>query len=123
MALAYAVHLQASTFPVESPLQPFRGEDAGDSGEVVGYAYICPGACVEERLDGGEAVVSEFEDEDAAGPEVRGGLRDEIGVEFVAFFAAVESDFRFVIADFAHEGGGFPAADVGGVADDEVEER
>jgi len=34
--------------------------------------------------DGGEAVVSEFEDEDAAGPEVRGGLRDEIGVEFVA---------------------------------------
>jgi hypothetical protein len=114
--------LQASTFPVESPLQPLCGEDAGDSGEVVGYAYIRPGGCVEERLDGGEAVVAEFEDEDAAGLEVRGGLRDEIGVEFVAFFAAVESDFRFVIADFAHEGCGFAAADVGRVADDEIEE-
>jgi hypothetical protein len=62
MALAYAVHLQASTFPVESPLQPFRGEDTGDAGEVVGYGYIRPGGCVEERLDGGEAIVAEFED-------------------------------------------------------------
>jgi hypothetical protein len=54
---------------------------------------------------------------------MRGGLRDEIGVEFVTFFAAVESDFRFVIADFAHEGCGFAAADVGRVADDKIEER
>jgi len=74
-------------------------------------------------LDGGQTVVAEFEDEDAAWLEVRGGLRDEIGVEFVAFFAAVESDFRFVIADFAHEGCGFAAANVGRVAGDEIEER
>ena len=74
-------------------------------------------------MDGGEAVVAEFEDEDATGLEMRGGLRDEIGVEFVAFFAAVESDFRFVIADFAHEGGGFAVADVGRVAGDEIEKR
>jgi len=67
--------------------------------------------------------VAEFQDENAAGLEMRGGLRDEIGVEFVAFFAAVKSDFRFVIADFAHECGGFAAADVGRVAGDEIEER
>jgi len=86
-----------------------------------GYAYIRPGGCVEERPDGGEAVVAEFEDEDAAGLEVRRSLRDEIGVEFVAFFAAVERDFRFMIADFAHERCGFAAADVGRVAGDEIE--
>ena len=74
-------------------------------------------------MDGGEAVVAEFEDEDATGLEVRGGLRDEIGVELVAFFAAVESDFWFVIADFAHEAGGFAAADVGRVAGYQIEER
>jgi len=67
--------------------------------------------------------VAEFEDEDAAGFQVGGGLCDEIGVEFVAFFAAEEGDFRFVIADFAHEGCGFAAADVRGVAGDEIEER
>ena len=74
-------------------------------------------------MDGGEAVVAEFEDEYATGIEMRGGLRDEIGVEFVAFFAAVERYFRFVIADLAHERYGFAAADVGRVADDEFEER
>src|ERR1700674_419169 len=110
------------TLPFD-PLQPFRGEDAGDSGEVVGYGYICPGGCVEEWLDGGEAVVAEFEDDYAAGIEMRGGLGDEIGVEFVAFFAAVESDFRFVIADFAHKSCGFAAADVGRVAGDQIQER
>ena len=72
-------------------------------------------------MDGGEAVVAELEDEDAAGLEMRGGLRDENGVEFVAFFAAVESDFRFVIADFAHERRCFAAADVGRIAGDEIE--
>ena len=66
--------------------------------------------------------MAEFEDDYAAGIEMRGGLGDEIGVEFVAFFAAVESDFWFVIADFAHEGCGFAAADVRRVADDQIEE-
>ncbi len=67
--------------------------------------------------------MAEFENEYAAGLEVRGGLDDEIAIEFVAFFAAVERDFRFVIADFAHERGGFAAADVGRVAGDQIEER
>jgi len=94
-----------------------------DAGEVVGYAYICPGGCVEKRLDGRETIVAEFEDEDAAGFKMRGGLRDEIAVEFVAFFAAVECDFRFVIPDFAHERWGFAAADVGRIAGDQIKKR
>ncbi len=65
--------------------------------------------------------MAEFEDEEAAGLEVRDGLHDEIGVEFVAFFAAVECDFCFVIADFAHERRCFAAADVGRIASDEIE--
>ncbi len=69
-------------------------------------------------MDSGQAVVAEFEDEDSAGLQLGASLRDELGVEFVAFFAAVERDFRFVIADFAHQGGGFAAADVGRIAYD-----
>ena len=67
--------------------------------------------------------MAEFDDEDAAGSEMGGRLRDEIGVEFVAFFAAVESDFRFVVADFAHERRGFAPTDVWRIAHDEIEKR
>jgi len=69
-------------------------------------------------LYGEERVVAEFEDQDAAGLEMGGGLREEVGVEFVAFFAAEESDCGFVVADFAGERGSFAAADVGRVAGD-----
>ena len=79
----------------------FGGDDARNAGEIVGDADVRPFGRVEEWLHRGEAVVAEFEDEDAAGIEVRGGLRDEVGVEFVAFFAAKERDFGFVVADFA----------------------
>ena len=65
--------------------------------------------------------MAEFEDEDAARLEVRGGLSDEVAIKFVPFFTAVESDFRFVIADFAHERGCFASADVRRIADDEIE--
>src|SRR6266404_6436659 len=101
----------------------FGGDDAGDARQVVGYGYVCPGGGVEKRLDGSEAVVTEFEDKEAGGFEMRGGLRDEISVEFVALFAAVESDFWFVVADFAHQRGGFAAADVRRIAGDRSEER
>jgi len=101
----------------------FGGENARDAGEVVGYGYVCPGGGVEKRLDGREAAVTEFEDKEAGGFEMRGGLSDEISIEFVTFFAAVESDFWFVVADFAHQRGGFAAADVRRVAGDEIEER
>ena len=56
-----------------------------------------------QRLYSGEAVVAEFEDQDAAGLEMLGGLGDEVGVEFVAFFAAEERGRGFVVADFARE--------------------
>lgn len=65
--------------------------------------------------------MAEFEDEQAAGFEVASGFGDELGIEFVAFFAAEEGGVRFVFADFAREGGGFVAADVGRIADDEIE--
>jgi len=65
--------------------------------------------------------VAEFQDQDSGWLEMRGGLRDEIGVEFVAFFTAIESDFWFMIADLAHERCGFVAADVGRIAGDQME--
>src|SRR5207302_10989158 len=50
-------------------------------------------------------------------------LRDEPGVEFVTFFPAVESNLRFVFSDFAHQRSRFAPADVGRIADDEVEQK
>lgn len=67
--------------------------------------------------------MAEFEDQDAIGFQVRGGLRDQVGVKFVPFFAAVEREFGFVVADFARKGGGFAVADIGRVGNNEVEER
>src|SRR6266850_2535318 len=121
--LAYSGHLPASTFPVDGSLQSLGGDDAGDSGEVIGDADVRPEWCIEERLDGGQAVVAEFEYEDSTGLQLGASLRDKLGVEFVAFFAAVERDLRLVIADFAHQRGGFAPADVGRIAYDQVEEK
>jgi hypothetical protein len=50
-------------------------------------------------------------------------LGDQVGVEFVAFFAAEEGAGGFVVADFARERGGFTEADVGRVAGDEIERK
>ena len=77
----------------------------------------------EEGKDGGERVVAEFEDEQAAGFEVACGLWDELAVEFVAFFAAVEGGGGFVVADLDGEGAGFFPADVGRVGDYEIEQE
>ena len=101
----------------------FDGEYAGDAGEVVGYADVDPVWRVEERLYCWEAVVAEFQHEDAARFQVLRGLRDQVGVEFVAFFASEEGGVGFVVADFAGEGVGFTAADVGRIAGDEVKRR
>src|SRR5260221_13533699 len=62
----------------------FGGDDAGDGGEVVGDADVRPVGGIEERLDGWEGIVAEFEDQNATGCEMRCGLGDEIAVEFVA---------------------------------------
>jgi len=84
---------------------------------------VGPLGSFEEGADGGERVVAEFEDEEAAGFEMKSGFGDELAVEFVAFFAAVESGGGFVVSDFDGEGAGFFAADVGGVGDQEIEEE
>ena len=77
----------------------------------------------EEGADGGEGVVAEFEDQEAAGFEMARGLENERTVEFVAFFAAVEGGGWFMIADFDGEVAEFFSGDVGRVGDDEIEEK
>src|SRR5208282_5729840 len=76
--------------------QPLRGDHAGDTGEVPGDANIDPLFCIEERLDGGQAIVAEFQNQQAAGLQMLRCLRNERAVKFVAFFAAEERDMRFV---------------------------
>ena len=83
---------------------------------------VDPFRSFEERADGGERIVAKFEDEQAAGFEVAGCLEDELGVEFVAFFAAVEGGRGFVVADFDRKSVGFLATDVGRVGDYQIEE-
>src|SRR5207245_8909744 len=82
-----------------------------------------PSGCVEQRLHGGQAVVAEFEDQHSAGLEMRRRFRDEIGVKLVAFFSAVKRDFRFMLADFAHERCSLAVANVRRIADHEIEEK
>jgi hypothetical protein len=77
----------------------------------------------EERADSGETVVAEFDNEEAAGFEVTRGLRYELPVEFVAFFAAEEGGGGFVVADFGWEVAHLFSADVGRVGDYEIEEK
>jgi len=76
----------------------------------------------EEGANGGEGVVAEFDDDEAARFEMERSFRYQQAVEFVAFFAAVEGRGGLVFADFDGEGVAFFAADVGRVGDDEIEE-
>ena len=103
-------------------LHAFGGEDAMNAGEIFGDAYVGPVRGIEQGLNGRKTVVAELENEDAGGRENAGGLKDELAVEFVAFFSAVESGGGLVVADFGREFVGFTEADVGRIADDELEE-
>jgi len=67
--------------------------------------------------------VAEFENNNAARLEMHCRLRDEIAVEFVAFFTTVECHFRFVVANFAHQRCRFASTDVRRIASDQVEEK
>jgi hypothetical protein len=82
---------------------------------------IGPFRSFEEGANGGERVVAQFEDEQAAEFEVGRGFQDERAVKFVAFFAPEEGGGRFVIADFDGEYAGFFAADVGRIGNYEIE--
>ena len=46
---------------------PFSGEDAGDTGKVVGDTDIAPMGGVEKRLNRRQAVVAQLQNEEAAG--------------------------------------------------------
>src|SRR5207248_495002 len=115
------LNLSRCAFPLYAGLQALGGEDAGDSGEIVGCADPGPSRCVEQGLDGRQAVMPQFQDKNAVRTKTVCRLRDQIPVEFVAFFAAVERDLRFVLADFAHQSCGFPAPYVGRIADDKLQ--
>jgi hypothetical protein len=65
--------------------------------------------------------VAELEDEEAAGFEMVSGFWDELTVEFVAFFAAVEGGGGFVVTDFNGKRGGIFSSDVGWVGNDKIE--
>jgi hypothetical protein len=101
----------------------FRRDDARNASEIARDADVRPGRRFKQRLNRRERVVAEFENEQAAGFEARGGLRDEVCVKLIAFFAAVKSELGFVIADFPSERGPFPAADVGRIANNKIKER
>ena len=82
---------------------------------------IGPVGSFEERADGGETIVAEFESEKAAGFEMARRFRNQQAVEFVAFFAAEEGGGGLVVADFDGEGAGFFAANVGRIGNYEIE--
>ncbi len=67
--------------------------------------------------------MAEFEDEEAAGFEELFGLQDQGGVEFVAFFAAEECGFGFVVADLDGERVDIFSSDVGRIGKDYVEKK
>src|ERR1700730_9703127 len=105
--------------------RPYSGlcssDDSGNCGEVVRDADVDPRGRVEKWLDGGETLVAEFEDQDAAGLEMGGRLGNELAVKLVALFAPVECNLGLMIANFAQESCGFAPADVGRIADDQIE--
>jgi hypothetical protein len=74
-------------------------------------------------MDGRQAIVAKFEDEDSAGFEVLCGLCNQVRVKFAAFFAAVEGGGRLMFADFARERLRFAATDVRRVAGNQIKEQ
>ena len=67
--------------------------------------------------------MTEFENQNATGLEMRGGLRNEVGVEFVTFFAAEQRHCRFMITDFACQLRSFAAADVWRISRDQIKTK
>jgi hypothetical protein len=102
---------------------PFRGDYAGDTCQIVGDADVGPVGRIEKRSHGREAVVSQFEDQDSAGLEVRSGLRDQVAIEFVSLFAAKQRLLRFMVPDFARQRSSFATADVRGIAGNQIKNK
>ena len=100
----------------------FRGNHARNPGEILRYADIPPIGAIEKRFNGGETVVAEFEDQQAARFQVLRSLRNQRAVKFVAFFTTKKGSARFVFAHFNGKRVRVAQADVGRIADDEIEE-
>src|SRR5580692_1865073 len=98
----------------------FGGDDPGNASQVVSYTDACPVWQVEKWPHGRKTVVAEFENQETTANQATYSLSDQVGVEFVAFFAAIQGEFGFVVANFTHECFFFFVADVGRVTDDEV---
>jgi hypothetical protein len=50
-------------------------------------------------------------------------LSNEVGIDFVAFLAAEKCDFRFVLADFAHQRRGFALPNVRRIAGNDIKKK
>ena len=92
---------------------------AGDLLEVVQEGDVVPVG--EERSEGFALALTDFEGEQAVGPEGGFGLRDEAAVDVESGGAGIEGGGGFVVADLGMELGLIRGRDVGRVADDGVE--
>jgi hypothetical protein len=97
-----------------------RQDDAGGLLEVVEEGDALPGD--EQIGQGGALSVADFEGEQAAGFESSVRLGDEATIDVEAGGASEERSVRFVVADLGVELRGVGFGDVGGIADDGVEE-
>src|SRR3989442_11417801 len=74
-------------------LQALGGEDAGDTGEIVGDTYVGPNRAVEERPNGGQAFVPKFEHKQPTPLQFFSGLWGQLRGKLVAPPAAAEGGF------------------------------
>jgi len=100
----------------------FRGNHARNTGKILRDADIPPIGTVKKRFNREETVVAEFEDQQAARFQMLRSLRNQRAVKFVAFFTTKEGSARFVFAHFDGKRVRVAQADVGRIADDEIEE-
>src|SRR5260370_5756980 len=101
----------------------FGGEDAGDSGEIFGDIDISPHGIFQKRADSRMGVVSQLEDKDSSGLHALRRLADQRLIKVVSAFAGIKRQLWLVLADLPLEGRFFIAADVGRIADDEIEQK
>ncbi len=99
----------------------FRGEDTGDSGKIVGDTDISPRGVFQKRTDSRKGVVSQLEDKDSSGLQALRRLADQTLIKVVSAFAGVKGELWLVFADLPLEALFFVTADVGRIADDQVQ--
>jgi hypothetical protein len=101
----------------------FGGNDTGDSGEIVCDTDISPRGVFQKRTDSRNGVVSQLEDKDSSGLQAPRCLADQRFINVVSAFAAVKGELWLVLADLRLEALFFVTADVGRIADDEIEQK